>query len=72
LLKRNEELISMSIVKESIEEEFNRIKNSVAISESQIQVLNSTVAFLEFVFLLFKIILTIVNNYFVTIDSIYI
>ncbi|XP_015365626.1 PREDICTED: RUN and FYVE domain-containing protein 2 [Diuraphis noxia] len=48
LLKRNEELISMSIVKESIEEEFNRIKNSVAISESQIQGLNSTVAFLEF------------------------
>ncbi|XP_022181716.1 early endosome antigen 1-like isoform X2 [Myzus persicae] len=47
LLKRNEELISMSIVKESIEEEFNRIKNSTAIFESQIQGLNSTVAFLE-------------------------
>ncbi|KAL4112525.1 hypothetical protein QTP88_016296 [Uroleucon formosanum] len=47
LLKRNEELISMSIVKESIEEEFNRIKNSIAISESQIQGLNSKVAILE-------------------------
>ncbi|KAE9535550.1 hypothetical protein AGLY_007451 [Aphis glycines] len=56
LLKRNEELIAMSIVKESIEEEFNRIKNSAAISESQIQGLNSTVALLEYVFLLFKII----------------
>jgi len=47
----------MSIVKESIEEEFNRIKNSTAIFESQIQGLNSTVTFLEYVFLLFKIIL---------------
>lgn len=37
----------MSIVKESIEEEFNRIKNSTAISESQIQGLNSTVTILE-------------------------
>lgn len=46
----------MSIVKESIEEELNRIKNSAAISESQIQGLNSTVALLEYVFLLFKII----------------
>ncbi|CAI6351080.1 unnamed protein product [Macrosiphum euphorbiae] len=50
LLKRNEELISMSIVKESIEEEFNRIKNSTAIFESQIQGLNSTVILLEYVF----------------------
>jgi len=40
----------MSIVKESIEEEMNRIKNSTAILESQIQGLNSTVAFLEYVF----------------------
>jgi len=47
----------MSIVKESIEEEFNRIKNSIAISESQIQGLNSTVILLEYEFLLFKIIL---------------
>lgn len=47
LLKRNEELIAMSIVKESIEEEINRIKNSAAISESQVQGLNSTVSFLE-------------------------
>ncbi|XP_025201457.1 rab GTPase-binding effector protein 1 isoform X2 [Melanaphis sacchari] len=47
LLKRNEELIAMSIVKESIEEELNRIKNSAAISESQIQGLNSTVTLLE-------------------------
>jgi len=62
----------MSIVKESIEEEFNRIKNSTAIFESQIQGLNSTVAFLEFVFLLFKIILTVVSNYSMTIDTIYI
>lgn len=58
LLKRNEELIAISIVKESIEEEFNRIKNSAAISESQIQGLNSTVTLLEYVFLLLKI-----NNY---------
>ncbi|XP_050522541.1 early endosome antigen 1 isoform X2 [Daktulosphaira vitifoliae] len=47
LLKRNEELIAMSIVKESIEEEMNRIKNSAAITESQVQSLNSTVSFLE-------------------------
>ncbi|XP_050435758.1 early endosome antigen 1 isoform X2 [Adelges cooleyi] len=47
LLKRNEELIAMSIVKESIEEEMNRIKNSSAIIESQVQGLNTTVAFLE-------------------------
>ncbi|VVC40386.1 FYVE zinc finger,Zinc finger, FYVE-related,Zinc finger, FYVE/PHD-type,Zinc finger, RING/FYVE/PHD- [Cinara cedri] len=47
LLKRNEELIAMSIVKESIEEEINRIKNSAAIFESQIQGLNSTVSLLE-------------------------
>jgi hypothetical protein len=47
LLKRNEELIAMSIVKESIEEEINRIKNSAAIYESQVQGLNSSVSFLE-------------------------
>jgi len=39
----------MSIVKESIEEEINRIKNNTAIYESQIQGLNSTIAFLELV-----------------------
>lgn len=42
----------MSIVKESIEEEINRIKNSAAIYESQIQGLNSTIAFLELVLII--------------------
>lgn len=42
----------MSIVKESIEEEMNRVKNSAAIYESQVQGLNSTVAFLESVLII--------------------
>lgn len=37
----------MSIVKESIEEEMNRIKNSTAIFESQVQGLNSQITILE-------------------------
>lgn len=42
----------MSIVKESIEEEMNRIKNSAAIFESQVQGLNSTVSLLEYVLII--------------------